>query len=86
MIEDSSDYDFSKERLSEKRISQIIEVEKSKNRLPDLKSVKVYVAGARAPKSEQFSNIRNFWMRYFKECGAICPKENYGSALLTFNE
>jgi len=86
MIEDSTDYDFSKEKLSEKRISQIIEVEKSKKGLPDLNGVKVYVAGAMAPTRDQFGNIRNFWLRYFKECAAICPKENYGSALISFNE
>jgi hypothetical protein len=86
MIEDSSDYDFSKEKLSDNRIKQIIEVERSKKGLPDLNGVKAYVAGARAPTRDQFSNIRNFWLRYFKECAAICPKENYGSALISFNE
>jgi len=86
MIEDSSDYNFSKEKLSESRIRQIIELEKSKKGLPDLNGVKVYVAGAKAPTRDQFSNIRNFWLSYLKECAAICPKENYGSALISFNE
>jgi lysophospholipase L1-like esterase len=86
MIEDSSEYNFEKERLSDKRIAEIIAAERVKKRLPDLKGVKVYVTGAKAPTREQFYNIQNFWLRYFKECGAELPKENYGSALLSFDE
>ncbi|BCB96562.1 hypothetical protein JZK55_14840 [Dissulfurispira thermophila] len=86
MIEDSSEYNFERERLSDKRIGEIINHEKIKKRLPDLSGVNVYVVGAKAPTREQYQNIQNFWLRYFKECGANLPKENYGSALLIFNE
>lgn len=86
MIEDSSDYNFERERLSDKRIAEIIAREREKKRLSILNGVKVYVTGARASAREQFYNIQNFWLRYFKECGANLSKENYGSALLSFDE
>lgn len=86
MIEDSSEYNFERERLSDKRTAEIIGIERSKKSLPDLSGVTVYVIGAKAQTREQFNNIQNFWLRYFKECGASLPKENYGSTLLGFNE
>jgi len=86
MIEDSSDYNFEREKLTDKRIAEIIAKGKAKKRLPDLNGVKIYVAGARASAREQFYNIQNFWLKYFKECGANLSKENYGSALLSFDE
>ena len=86
MIEDSSDYNFKKEKLTKERIREIIENEKSKGRLPDLRGVKVYVIGAQARDKEKFFSIQNFWMNYFKECGAILEKKNYGSALIKFEE
>jgi len=84
MIQESSEYNFRTEDLSERRIEEIISKERRMNRIPDLKGVKVYVAGATAPTNEQFFNIRNFWMKYFKECGAILLEENYGPTLINF--
>ncbi len=86
MIVESSDYDFTEETLSEKRIEEIISKEKGKKRIPDLAGVKVYIAGATATTSDKFFAIQNFWLSYFKECGAILLKENYGAALVNFNE
>lgn len=86
MIEESKDYNFARENLSEKRISEIIAKEKKKHMLPDLINVKVYVTGATAENRDRFFAIQNFWMRYFKECGASLSKENYGNSLLNFNE
>ncbi len=86
MIEDSSEYNFEKEDLSQKRTDEIIARQKQRRRMPDLNGVNVYVGGARASAREQFYNIQNFWLRYFKECGADLSKERYGSALLSFNE
>jgi len=86
MVEDSLDYNFEKERLNEERIREIIENERLKERLPDLKGVKVYVIGAQARDKKKFFSIQNFWINYFKECGAILEKKNYGSALIKFEE
>lgn len=78
MIEESSYYNFQKENLTPKRIQQILDTEKSKKRVPDLKGIKVYVSGASASSSQKMLEIQNFWMQYFKECGAELKKENYG--------
>jgi len=86
MIEDSTEYNFEKENLTDRRIEEIINKERKRNRIPDLKGVKVYVVAASEKGSEKFFAIQNFWLRYFKECGANLSKENYGSALLSFDE
>lgn len=86
MIEDSSEYNFEKENLTDMKIEEIIKKEKTKNKIPDIKGVKVYVVAAGSGNSERFFKIQNFWLRYFKECGATLFKENYGSALIQFNE
>ncbi len=86
MIEESKDYNFARENLTGKRIAEIITNEKKKHMLPDLINVKVYVTGATAENRDRFFAIQNFWLRYFKECGASLSKENYGGSLLNFNE
>jgi hypothetical protein len=86
MIEDSEDYNFEKENLSEKRIEEIITREKNRERIPDLGGTKVYVVGANSKNLNQYYRVQNFWLRYFKGCGAILLKETYGSALINFNE
>jgi len=84
MIQDSSEYNFEKEILSKERIEEIISEEKSMNRMPELTSVMVYIAGATAPTTEKFFARRNFWLTYFKECGAAFLQENYGTTLIKF--
>ena len=86
MIEDSSEYNFEKENLKDRRIEEIIKREKTRNRMPDLKGVKVYVVAAGAGGSKRFFTIQNFWFRYFSECGANLSKENYGSVLMSCDE
>lgn len=78
MIEESTYYNFQKESLTPQRIKQIIDSEKLKKRIPDLKGIKIYVSGASAPTSQKMLEIQSFWMEYFKECGAELKKENYG--------
>jgi hypothetical protein len=86
MIEDSKDYNFVLENLTKSRIKKIIDLEKQKNSLPDLKDVKVYVAGASHPDSKKYNQIKNFWFEYFKSTGAKLDSQNYGAALINFNE
>jgi hypothetical protein len=79
MVEDSSNYNFDKEKLTDKRIMEIINREKKANRLPDLQNVKVYaVKSATGQSREIYTCIENFWMRYFKECGGQINKAQYG--------
>lgn len=86
MLEESRDYNFAKDNVSEKRTKEIISIEKKKKRIPDLAHARVYITGATAENRDRFFAIQDFWMRYFKECGANLSKENYGSTLLNFNE
>lgn len=86
MIEDSRLYNFEREILKPERINKIIKTEKDKNQIPDLKDVKVYVAGASHPNSETYNMIKNFWFEYLKACGANIEAQNYGAALIKFDE
>lgn len=89
MIEQSKHYDFVRERLTEKRIQEIIDTLKKKNQLPNLQGVKVWVAGATAAvkgslNPQKIYQIESFWLRYFQACGADLAKERYSTTLLNF--
>jgi len=86
-VEESSYYDFTKENLTASRIQAIIVAEKAEHRLPRLGGTHVYVIGASAGfysrmPPEAVRKIQNFWLEYFKACGANLPVETYGSALI----
>jgi len=84
MKEESKEYDFSRERLTDSRIDEIIRKERVKG-LPELKGVQVYVAGANADNRGQFRNIQKFWIKYFKACGGILEEKNYGRGFIGIN-
>jgi len=86
MIEDSKDYNFDDVTLTTEAIDGIIAKEKAKGRMPDLTGTTVYVVGATCSNADKYMNIQNFWMKYFKECGADLSKENYGTTLALFNQ
>ena len=79
MIEESGDYNFAAMRLNDSSIKKILAREKSQG-LPDLSGVTVYVAGCNASSRNRFLNVRNFWIQYFNECGAVLKTSNYGRA------
>jgi len=86
MIQDTPDLNFETMDLTDNRCDQIIAQKTKNNELADLKDAKIYVTGANANNSKQFNKIQNFWMKYFKACKANALKENYGAALVSFNE
>ncbi|MBK6915003.1 MAG: hypothetical protein IPH11_15580 [Ignavibacteriales bacterium] len=86
MIEDSKDYNFEREILNSNRIRKIIDLEKQKHSLPDFNQVKVFVAGATHEDSRKYNQIKYFWFEYFKSCNANLEPQNYGAALINFNE
>lgn len=86
MIEDSRYYSFNNENLSDERVKNIIRTEKASNRLPDLSNVKVYIAGASHQDIKKYNQIKDFWFEYFKSCNAKLAIENYGAALIKFDE
>lgn len=86
MREDSQSYNFDNENLNTARIRKIIEQERSRNNLPDLSNVKIYVAGANAPTTTKYNQIQEFWLKYFEETGALIEPHRYSSLLLKFDE
>jgi hypothetical protein len=89
MVEQSGHYNFASERLDEKRIKGIIRTERLAGRLPDLHGVRVWVAGATATPqhgldSAKIYGIQNFWLAYFKACGADFSKDRYAQTLINF--
>jgi hypothetical protein len=90
MIEQSDQYDFASTKLTDARTRQIIETLRKQGRLPDLKGVKVWVAGATAAKQgglkpDKIYEIENFWIEYFKACGAELTRERYAPVLVDFD-
>jgi len=75
---------FEREKLTEKRIEQIIQAEKEAQRIPDLSGVSVHVAGAFSKDQERFQQVRKFWLAYFGAAGAELRPEDYGAALIRF--
>lgn len=84
MYHQSTDYNFMEKPLTPEHIDEIISAEENNRGLPSLNGVKVYVVGARANGSRKFLLVRNFWIRYFEQCGARLSKDDYGKRLLTF--
>jgi len=83
MVEDSSRYNFNRLSLTPSRIRKIIAAEKKAGRMPNLKGLRVYVTGATA-ETRKFLQIKNFWLQYFRACGAELRPENYGAGLVRF--
>jgi len=80
MIEDSYSYNFENEDLTSEKIKSIINQRKRDGLIPNLQGVKVYVVGAQARTLKKFLQIKDFWMNYFKETGAILLEQNYSSS------
>ena len=81
--------DFLREDLTERRINQIIAAQRAARQFPDLKGVKVWVAGATADPEgrigpEKIAQIRQFWLAFFHDCGAELTTERYGTTLQNY--
>lgn len=90
MIQQSARYDFGSLHLTQREIQRIIRWEQSGERLPNLRGVRVWVAGATASErgglsEDQIYGIQAFWLAYFHACGADLPPAHYGAALLDFH-
>jgi hypothetical protein len=86
MIQDSREYNFDRVKVTNAYTNKIIKARKKQNLLPDLKTVKVYVAGASASDSKKFRSIEKFWNRYFAATGANFSLQRYGHSLLEFEK
>jgi len=87
MVEDSARANFERENLSAGRIKTILDIEEKSGRLPDMKGVDVWVAGATPNRDMGEARIRSieaFWGPYFSRCGALLTPDRYGPALFNF--
>jgi len=82
MLHSSTDFDLEKASITDTYIEATVGMLKKQNRLPDLRGVDVYVAGARAPTEERYRAVKKFWFRVFEETGA--QLKYYGHPLLSF--
>jgi hypothetical protein len=81
--------DFRRRALNKEDIDALIEKLRTAGRLPDLKGVRVWVAGATATTKldpGRIQSIENFWMRYFEAVGAEVNQARYGPTLLGWKE
>jgi hypothetical protein len=86
MIQDSKEHKFDRVKVTDAYITKIIRNRKKQNLIPDLETVKVYVAGASAADSKKFRSIEKFWNRYFVAAGADFSLHRYGHSLLEFEK
>lgn len=86
MLEYSHIANFEKSSVGAKEADRLIERQKKQGLLPNLHGAEVFVAGAKAPKSEKFAEVQAFWLRYFKEAGAVCEAGMYGRPALSFRK
>jgi hypothetical protein len=84
MIQDSKDYKFDKDKITDEYINHIIRSRQKNKLVPNLNGVKLYVAGASAADSDKFRAIQTFWARYFAESGADYSPHRYGHSLINF--
>ena len=84
MIQDSKDYKFDKDRITDEYINNVIRSRQKNKLVPNLANVKVYVAGASAADSDKFRAIQAFWARYFSESRADFSPHRYGHSLINF--
>jgi len=86
MLEDSEAYNFEKVKVDEPFARRIIEQKHRKGELPDLKGAKIYVAGASAKNASKALEVQRFWLEYFKASNGNLAPQNYGPALINFDE
>ena len=90
MVQQAGADDFLREDLTKLRINQIIAAQRDAKQLPDMKNVKVWVAGATADPGgrigpKKIEQIRQFWIAFFQECGADLAPERYNTTLENYS-
>jgi hypothetical protein len=84
MIEDSKEYNFDKDKITDEYIDRVIRDRQKNKLIPNFTGVKVYVAGASAADSNKFRAIQTFWARYLSKSGADFSPHRYGHSLINF--
>lgn len=81
MVEESRNHNFKTNPPAKPVADKIIEDHKKSGFLPSLKGVRVYVIGAGG--GSNYETIKNFWLRYLNETGALCDESTYGRSAIT---
>jgi hypothetical protein len=84
MLEDSEDLRFDTMRLDTQRIRSIIARRRERNLLPNLHGAQVFVAGASGTSTQQFQQVKEFWLTYFAAANAKCGPGMYGRTVPRF--
>jgi hypothetical protein len=84
MIEDSKEYNFDKDKITDEYIDNVIRDRQKNKLMPNFTGVKIYVAGASAADSDKFRAVQTFWARYFTKSGADFSPHRYGHSLISF--
>lgn len=83
MIEDSDQYNFNDEKLTQRDDLRIIEQLERGEELPNLRDVFVCVEPpAQSEDLARFLKIQNFWLLYFRRTGADADESRYVSSLV----
>jgi hypothetical protein len=86
MLEDSDAHNFEKVKVDETFARRVIEEKHRKGEMPDLKGATIYVAGASAKNAAKALEVQRFWLGYFKAANGNLSPQNYGPALINFDE
>lgn len=73
MIEESKDINFRKTSLTADFTDKLIARQKAAHSFPDLRGIKIFVVGAGGdPKnSAKYPEVKEFWMKYLTQAGAV---------------
>jgi hypothetical protein len=77
MIQESSDFDFSKISEEATRFEVILDNLTQNNRIPNLNLCTIFVDGRTGKTNAQVENIKNFWTAYFQKSGGNLISYDY---------
>jgi len=82
MLECTEELNFARDEVTAEYVNQAMLDLRAKGRIPNLRNIDVWVAGAYSPNTEKFFAVQGFWNRFFKETGVNC--RSYSHTLLDF--
>ncbi len=86
MIQDSQEYNFAHAKMTDAYIDKVIRYRRKHDLIPNLRDVKIYVAGASGTDPNRFRSVERFWARYFKKAGADFSTHRYGHSMISFEK
>jgi hypothetical protein len=81
-LHETAEYNLRTQRVDSAYTERLIADRRGAGRLPSLKDVRIYVAGAGAVDPARYVQVSRLWHRYFEATGAICDSSMYGRSAL----